>query len=78
MIISEITHFIRCLYMCLLYLVLGESDIIYTNTLLGLERANLYKDKTIMILGGGDGGLLYELLKLSPRLVIMVEVRLSL
>ena len=56
------------------FIVLGESDLIYTNTLLGLERSNSYSDKTVLILGGGDGGLLHELLKLSPRFVIMVEV----
>ena len=59
-----------------LFSVLGESDIIYTTTLLGLDRGNSYKDKTVLILGGGDGGLLHELLQLSPRFVSMVEVRI--
>lgn len=53
--------------------VLGESDFVYTETLLGLGR-NEFKDKTILILGGGDGGILHELLKLSPAYVLMAEV----
>lgn len=33
-----------------------------------------YKDKDIVILGGGDGALLYELLKEQPKNVIMLEI----
>lgn len=33
-----------------------------------------YKDKEIVILGGGDGALLYELLKENPKNVIMLEI----
>lgn len=33
-----------------------------------------YKDKEIIILGGGDGALLYELLKEKPKFVHMFEV----
>lgn len=33
-----------------------------------------YKDKTILILGGGDGALLNELLKESPKFVTMVDI----
>ena len=55
--------------------VLGESDLVYTETLLGIGR-NEFKDKTILILGGGDGGILHELLKQSPAYVLMAEVRL--
>ncbi|XP_021357816.1 spermine synthase-like isoform X1 [Mizuhopecten yessoensis] len=54
-------------------LMLGESDLIYTQTLLGVGR-NDFRDKTVLILGGGDGGLLYELLKMEPRHVLMVEI----
>ncbi|XP_069101920.1 spermine synthase-like isoform X2 [Argopecten irradians] len=54
-------------------LMIGESDLIYTQTLLGIGR-NDFKDKTVLILGGGDGGLLYELLKMEPRHVLMVEI----
>jgi spermine synthase len=53
--------------------VLGESDLVYTETLLGIGK-NDFKDKHILILGGGDGGVLHELLKLSPAHVLMAEV----
>ena len=53
--------------------MLAESDIDYTKTLLGNGREN-YKDKDILILGGGDGGVLNELLKESPKFVTMVEI----
>lgn len=33
-----------------------------------------YKDKEICILGGGDGALLYELLKEQPKHVVMLEI----
>jgi hypothetical protein len=33
-----------------------------------------YRDKEIVILGGGDGALLYELLKEKPKEVIMLEI----
>lgn len=33
-----------------------------------------YKDTEIVILGGGDGALLYELLKEQPKNVIMLEI----
>ena len=57
--------------------MLGESDIIYTTSLLGVGRSNSYRDKTVLILGGGDGGLLHKLLQLSPRFIIMVEVKIQ-
>jgi len=53
--------------------VLAESDIDYTKALLGNGRES-YKDKDILILGGGDGGVLHELLKESPKFVTMVEI----
>uniref|UniRef100_A0A8W8LVZ5 PABS domain-containing protein n=1 Tax=Magallana gigas TaxID=29159 RepID=A0A8W8LVZ5_MAGGI len=53
--------------------MLGESDLVYTETLLGIER-NEFKDKTVLILGGGDGGVLHELLKMSPAYVLMAEI----
>lgn len=37
----------------------------------GIEN---YKDKEICILGGGDGALLYELLKEEPKFVVMLEI----
>lgn len=54
-------------------IMLGESDLVYTETLLGLVR-NEFKDKTVLILGGGDGGILHELLKKSPAYVLMAEI----
>lgn len=55
--------------------MLAESDIDYTKALLGNGRES-YKDKDILILGGGDGGVLNELLKESPKFVTMVEISL--
>ena len=52
---------------------LAESDIMYTKTITGSGRED-YKDKTILILGGGDGGILNELLQYSPKFVTMVDV----
>lgn len=37
-----------------------------------------YEGKEILILGGGDGALLYELLKENPKMVLMFEVRKTL
>jgi spermine synthase len=56
--------------------VLGESDLIYTQTLMGVGR-NSFRDKTVLILGGGDGGLIHELLKEQPEFVLMAEVSLK-
>ena len=53
--------------------MIAESDLVYTQALLGNGRVD-YKDKSVLILGGGDGGVLHELLKESPRSVVMVEI----
>ena len=53
--------------------VLGESDLIYTSTLCALDSEK-YENKEVLVLGGGDGGILYELLKLRPNHVLMAEV----
>ena len=53
--------------------MIAESDLVYTQALLGNGRAD-YKDKNVLILGGGDGGVLHELLKENPRSVVMVEI----
>lgn len=53
--------------------MLAESDIDYTKALLGNGRES-YKDKDVLILGGGDGGVLNELLKETPKFVTMVEI----
>lgn len=34
-----------------------------------------YKDKDVLVLGGGDGGVLNEVLKENPKFVTMLEVR---
>uniref|UniRef100_A0A1A9Z8Y8 PABS domain-containing protein n=1 Tax=Glossina pallidipes TaxID=7398 RepID=A0A1A9Z8Y8_GLOPL len=52
---------------------IAESDLIYTETLMGRGNEN-YEGKEICILGGGDGALLYELLKENPKHVVMLEI----
>nr|CAG4645591.1 EOG090X07PL [Lynceus sp. MCZ IZ 141354] len=52
---------------------LAESDLPYTEAL--MQRGVLdYAGKEVLILGGGDGGLLHELLKENPKMVTMVEI----
>lgn len=52
---------------------LSEKDLIYTETLMQRGKEN-YRDKEIVILGGGDGALLWELLKEQPKFVTMLEL----
>jgi len=53
---------------------LAESDLVYTETL--IQRGKIdYTGKDVLILGAGDGALLWELLKENPNMVTMVEVR---
>ncbi|CAG9767863.1 unnamed protein product [Ceutorhynchus assimilis] len=52
---------------------IAESDLVYTETLMQRGKEN-YANKEIVILGGGDGALLYELLKEKPKQVIMLEI----
>lgn len=52
---------------------IAESDLIYTETLMQRGTEN-YEGKEICILGGGDGALLYELLKENPKFVTMLEI----
>jgi len=52
---------------------LAESDLIYTRTLMRYGELD-YVGKTVLILGGGDGGLLHELLKEKPSFVNMIEI----
>ena len=52
---------------------LAEVDLDYTYALMDHGQVS-YKDKEILILGGGDGGLLWELLKEGPKFVTMAEI----
>ncbi|KAL0840051.1 hypothetical protein ABMA28_015375 [Loxostege sticticalis] len=52
---------------------ISEADLIYTETLMQRGKEN-YEGKEIVILGGGDGALLYELLKENPKFVWMLEI----
>ncbi|XP_037037517.1 spermine synthase isoform X2 [Bradysia coprophila] len=52
---------------------ISEADLIYTETLMQRGIQN-YEGKEICILGGGDGALLYELLKENPKFVTMLEI----
>ena len=39
-----------------------------------IDNSHFFKDKEVLILGGGDGALLYELLKEKPKFVTMVDI----
>lgn len=52
---------------------LAESDLAYTQAIMGSGKEN-YAGKEVLILGGGDGGILYEIVKLKPKMVTMVEI----
>ncbi|XP_032510929.1 spermine synthase [Danaus plexippus] len=52
---------------------ISEADLIYTETLMQRGKES-YEGKEIIILGGGDGALLYELLKENPKYVWMLEI----
>ncbi|XP_068121757.1 spermine synthase-like isoform X2 [Hyperolius riggenbachi] len=52
---------------------LAESDLAYTHAIMGSGKFD-YCGKEVLILGGGDGGILYELVKLKPKMVTMVEI----
>ncbi|KAM4797124.1 spermine synthase [Rhinophrynus dorsalis] len=52
---------------------LAESDLAYTQAIMGSGKDD-YSGKEVLILGGGDGGILYELVKLKPKMVTMVEI----
>lgn len=52
---------------------IAESDLAYTLTITGSGRED-YQGKEVLILGGGDGGILHELLQKSPRFLTMVEI----
>ncbi|XP_035663685.1 spermine synthase-like [Branchiostoma floridae] len=52
---------------------LAESDVAYTYAMTGNGRED-FTDKDVLILGGGDGGILYHLLQQSPKFVTMLEI----
>lgn len=52
---------------------LAEADLAYTRGLMNWG-VNDFAGKEILILGGGDGGLLHELLKEGPKFVTMVDI----
>jgi len=57
------------------YVNLAESDQVYSHNLMCKGAIN-YKEKDVLILGGGDGALLWELLQEAdkPKFVTMVDI----
>uniref|UniRef100_A0A8C9WHC3 Spermine synthase n=1 Tax=Scleropages formosus TaxID=113540 RepID=A0A8C9WHC3_SCLFO len=49
---------------------LADSDLAYTQAIMGGGREH-YEGKDVLILGGGDGGILCEAVKLKPKMVTM-------
>uniref|UniRef100_A0A3Q2CUL3 Spermine synthase n=1 Tax=Cyprinodon variegatus TaxID=28743 RepID=A0A3Q2CUL3_CYPVA len=49
---------------------LAESDLAYTKAITGNGRES-YAGKEVLILGGGDGGILAELVKQKPKMITM-------
>ncbi|GAB5584472.1 spermine synthase isoform X1 [Prionailurus iriomotensis] len=49
---------------------LAESDLAYTQAIMGSGKED-YSGKDVLILGGGDGGILCEIVKLKPKMVTM-------
>lgn len=45
----------------------------YTRAIMGSGKED-YTGKDVLILGGGDGGILCEIVKLKPKMVTMVEI----
>ncbi|KAG8008580.1 Spermine synthase, partial [Nibea albiflora] len=52
---------------------LAESDLAYTQAIMGGGKEN-YAGKEVLILGGGDGGILAELVKQKPKMITMLEI----
>uniref|UniRef100_A0AAQ4P297 Spermine synthase n=1 Tax=Gasterosteus aculeatus aculeatus TaxID=481459 RepID=A0AAQ4P297_GASAC len=52
---------------------LAESDLAYTLAIMGSGREN-YTGKEVLILGGGDGGILSEMVKQKPKMVTIVHI----
>lgn len=54
---------------------LAESDLAYTKAIMGSGKEN-YAGKEVLILGGGDGGILAEVVKQKPKMITMLEISL--
>lgn len=52
---------------------LAESDLAYTQAIMGSGKEN-YAGKEVLILGGGDGGILAEVVKQKPKMITMLEI----
>uniref|UniRef100_A0A3Q1J630 Spermine synthase n=1 Tax=Anabas testudineus TaxID=64144 RepID=A0A3Q1J630_ANATE len=52
---------------------LAESDLAYTQAIMGSGKED-YAGKEVLILGGGDGGILAEVVKQKPKMITMVEI----
>lgn len=52
---------------------LGESYWAYTRPIIGSDK-EAYAGKDVLILGGGDGGILHDVVKLKPKMATMVEI----
>ena len=60
-------------HLCAYVADLAESDLAYTQAITGHGHED-YAGKTVLILGGGDGGILHQLLQQNPAHVIMVDI----
>lgn len=54
---------------------LADSDTAYTNAIMGGGKES-YTGKEVLILGGGDGGILAEVVKQKPKMITMLEISL--
>ncbi|XP_068187196.1 spermine synthase [Antennarius striatus] len=52
---------------------LAESDLPYTQAIMGNGKEN-FEGKEVLILGGGDGGILAEMVKQKPKMITMLEI----
>lgn len=52
---------------------LAESDLAYTQAIIGGGKED-YAGKEVLILGGGDGGILAEVVKQKPKMITMLEI----
>uniref|UniRef100_A0A8C4E6T3 Spermine synthase n=1 Tax=Dicentrarchus labrax TaxID=13489 RepID=A0A8C4E6T3_DICLA len=52
---------------------LAESDFAYTQAIIGSGKEN-YAGKEVLILGGGDGGILAEVVKQKPKMITIAYI----